>query len=982
MANVHLEVISSDLQTTARELQKLISGEVRFEHHDRMLWSTDASIYQVKPLGVVLPKQVDEAQQIVDWCRQNKLAILPRGGGTSLAGQTVNRAVVIDFSKYCQQIIAIDTAAKSAIVEPGVVLDNLNIAANCHGLMFGPDVATSTHATIGGMIGNNSAGAHSILFGRTVENVLALDVLLADGTKLSLHEGASETNEVVAQYTKQIFEIIKPIAELIKERYPKTLRRVNGYNLDLLLGAFDQSTPGTYDRVNLAHLFTGSEGTLGITLNATLKLVEVPKAKGLAIIAFNSINDALIAVANILTTNPAAVELIDDLIIKLARRNTEYSRYTDLLPKINDKHPQAVLYVEYFGNSEEEISQQLKVLSDQYPKGSVNSYIKEKEMAQAWKLRKAGEPLLYAIPGQRKPLTFIEDTAVDPNQLVEFIKEFRQIVTDNGTQAAYYAHASVGCLHIRPLICLTDPKDLKAMQDIASQVTELVKKYSGAMSGEHGDGRARSHLLEQFYGRKICNAFTAIKRIFDPNSLMNPGNIVNGPSMAESLRVKPKDKAAVVPQIKTFYRYDHEENFASAVALCSGAGMCRKQHGNTMCPSYRALVDERHSTRGRANALRLAITGQLSPDGKAPDFNDAQTIKTLDLCLSCKACKTECPSNVDVAKLKAEYTAQGFAANKHIPWRTRLFGNVRAINQISAAVWPAANFMNRMPPTAALIKFILGIDQRRSLPCVSKSLYRWFDKRNMQSAGKDRPSVILLPDCFTTYNDPQIGRAAVKVLEKFGYRVVLPKLGCCGRSQISLGLLSQAQEVCRNTANALLQCIKDENAIAVVGCEPSCVSAVKDDWLELDISLNKEVLKNLADKTFMIEDFLEARWAKHPNQLSFNPNSNGKKVMLHGHCHQKALWGMEYSENLLKRVVGNSLQVLDSGCCGMAGSFGYTKDHYDLSMQIGDLVLMPALKSDKDATILAPGTSCRHQINDATNRKALHPIELIAAAMS
>ena len=375
--------------------------------------------------------------------------------------------------------------------------------------------------------------------------------------------------------------------------------------------------------------------------------MEIPKAKGLAILAFSSINEALTAVGGILSTNPAAVELVDELIIKLARRNTEYSRYADLLPTIGGKQPQAVLYVEYFAQSKNEIAQLLEALCKQYPNGTANSYVDNDVMDRAWKLRKAGEPLLYAMPGLRKPLTFIEDTAVEPRQLVAFIKEFRQIVTDNGTEASYYAHASVGCLHIRPLICLSDPKDIKVMQDIASQITELVKKYSGALSGEHGDGRARSHLLEQFYGREICQAFKAIKQIFDPNGLMNPGNIVDGPSMTESLRVKPKDKLAVIPAVKTFYRYEHEQDFASAITMCSGAGMCRKQHGSTMCPSYRALLDERHSTRGRANALRLAITGQLSIDGQAPNWSDQQTIKTLDLCLSCKACKTDCPSNVD-----------------------------------------------------------------------------------------------------------------------------------------------------------------------------------------------------------------------------------------------------------------------------------------------------------------------------------------------
>ena len=965
----------------AHELETIVGsgGEVRFGRHDRMLYATDASIYQVEPLGVVIPGSIDRAIKAARHCLANGVPILPRGAGTSLAGQAVNRAVVIDFSPHCRRIVSIDPDNRRAVVEPGVVLDQLNQACAEHNLFFGPDVATSTHATLGGMIGNNSAGARSILYGRTVDHLHAVDLLMADGTRLDLKEGAAGRDDRVAALTRAVVDIVGPLAGEIRSRYPTTIRRVNGYNLDTILDQVEQTPAGDLDRVNLASLICGSEGTLGVVVSATVGLVPTPAHTGLAILALPDVDAALAALGSILQTGPAAVELIDDFIVELARRNVEYRRYVELLPALGDTAPGAILYVEYFADDRAELRDRLASLADRVPAAAMATYTDPDMMAAAWKLRRAGEPLLHAVPGERKPLTFIEDTAVDPARLPEFVRAFRAIVEAHGTTATYYAHASVGCLHIRPMISLRDPGDRAAVKAIAEAVTDLVKSYRGALSGEHGDGRVRSPLLRRFYGDAICDAFMAIKDIFDPGHLLNPDNIVNPGSMTDALRIEPAGRPVVVPELETFYRYDAEHGFAAAVEMCNGAGVCRKTAGGTMCPSYRALRDERHATRGRGNALRLAITGQL-PEGtreSGPVWNDPETIRTLDLCLSCKACKAECPSNVDIAKLKSEYTAQRYAMTGRVPRTVRLFADVRRVNRLGSAVFPLANAVTGFGPTAMLVKRLLGVDRRRSLPRFGPSLYRWFASRHSRTRQSPAgPVVVLMADCFTTWMEPHVGRAAVRVLEQLGYRVVVPRTGCCGRPLISQGMLTEAQSVCSATAVQLEQAVESNDAVALVGCEPSCVSAIRDDWLDLKMPVELPRLQALANRTQLIEQFVESSWDRHPSPPGARRVDSGPPVLLHGHCHQKALWGVETSADLLKRIVGGRLRVLDAGCCGMAGAFGYTTDHYDLSMAIGEGGLLAAVRAEPDAIVVAPGTSCRHQIIDGTGRRAVHPIEI------
>ncbi|HVZ94131.1 MAG TPA: FAD-linked oxidase C-terminal domain-containing protein [Phycisphaerales bacterium] len=1012
-----------------------VRGEVRLGKHDRMLYATDASIYQVEPLGVVIPADIEDACAAVRYCAEHGLPILPRGGGTSLAGQCVNRAVVIDFSANCRGVEPVDAAQRTCRAEPGLSIDDLNDAIRSTGLFFAPDPATSRQCNIGGAIGNNAAGTRSILYGRTAESLLGVDALLVSGERVRFDAGACARDPVARRLGQGVIGIVRRHERLIRERFPRTIRRNAGYALDMMLEDIDEADRAGRDpleSLNLAHLICGSEGTLAVTLGAELKLHPIPKAKGLAVLGFTSVDAAIAAVLPILALKPSAVELLDDLVIGLARQNAEYSKYVELMPQPDRGELMAVLYVEFFGASSDEITRKFGELKQivagvssgiQGERPGAAYYTDAPSMANALKLRKAGEPLLHGIPGKRKPLGFVEDNAVPVEHLAEFVREFRAIVEKRGTRAAFWAHASVGVLHVRPLLDLRDERDRRAMEEIAVEVADLAKRLGGVMSGEHGDGRARGPLLERFFGPELMGAFREIKHLFDPRHLLNPGNMVEpGPikSIHETTRVRPTGFDVHAEGIETFFDYSSEDGIDHAVELCNGSGVCRKKVGGTMCPSYMATLDERHSTRGRGNALRLAITGQLgrattgrgsertvvpqvtpgtavigqSTDacsGTGPFWGDPETLETLDLCLSCKACKTECPSNVDIAKYKAEYLAQTYRASSNIPLKARALGNVRALNRLGSMFAPIANALVNNPLLRALPNRVLGLAPRRSLPRYERSLYRLLgisatrggdQTKPAPSAGRDAPTVVLYADCFTTYNEPAIGVAAARVLSACGYRVVMPREsnGCCGRAAVSMGLLEDARRTAAESARTLLETIEQWGASAVVVCEPSCLSAIKDEWRTLKLAVDQRSLDKLAAMSHLVEDFISKRWESHPVKPKFRALSGD--IVLHGHCHQKALWGAETSAGLLRRMAGDNpgrVRVLDSGCCGMAGSFGYMADKYDLSMKIGELVLFPeARKLAPNDVLIAPGTSCRHQIKDGAARRALHPIEFAA----
>lgn len=978
----------------AARLRETVRGEVRFDSHNRMLYATDASLYQVEPIGVVIPAGVDDAARAAECCAESRVAILPRGGGTSLAGQCTNRAVVVDLSPNCREVLRVDEAARTAEVEPGITIEDLNDVLRPRGLFFAPDPATGRHATIGGCIGNNAAGARSIRYGRTSENVLGVEAWTPAHGRLRFEGGASSRDARALEITRRVAAIVLNVEGAIRERFPKTVRRNAGYGLDMVLASLDEGGATAWwrdragsargelpaellDRVNLAHLLCGSEGTLALTLGATLRLCPVARASGLAVLGFRDLDEAIALVPAILTTRPTAVELLDDTVIDLARANLEYRRYVDLLPPPLGGPLKAALYVEYFAEDAAGVAGAFAALRGVAGACALHAHEQAAAIRDAWKLRKAGEPLLHGIAGDRKPITFVEDNAIPVENLAEFVREMRAITARHGTRAAFYAHASVGVLHVRPLLDVHDPGDRNHMRAIAVETADLAKRLGGVMSGEHGDGRVRGPLLERFYGPEICRAFREVKSVFDPANLMNPGMVTQpGPveSITERLRVLPAGKPVEPAGAELLFDYADQHGFRGAVEMCNGAGVCRKKQGGTMCPSYMATLDERHSTRGRGNALRLAITGQLAAlgsGGGASPWSDPGTMETLRLCLSCKACKTECPSNVDIARLKAEYTAQRYA-REGAPLAARLFGAVRTLNR-AGSLWPAlANWNANRRFSRWLAERVAGIDRRRSLPRFERSLSR----RWGGDAAGSGPAVALFGDCFTMYNEPGIGLATRRVLEAFGYRVVLAAPGCCGRAKISTGLVREAIGEIDATIAGLRPFIEDKSVEAILVAEPSCLSAMKDDWLQVRLRSSPTLRASLRDKAFLPEEFLDKRWDAHPRRPEFRPPGNG--VVLHGHCHQKALWGVESSARMLRRVAGDRLRVPDTGCCGMAGSFGFTRDRFDLSMRIAELSVFPAVRESVGAAFVATGTSCRHQVRDGMGVVATHPMEFLA----
>jgi len=972
-AGASAAISDAQREQLAADLVRMDLGDVRFDRHNRALYSTDASLYQVDPIGVVLPRDAQAILYAVRYCAEHGVAILPRGGGTSLAGQGVNHAVVFDLSPNFRKVLEIDSANGIAVVEPGLSIDELNrhLLEKRENLFFAVDPATTAQASIGGCIGNNAAGARSVRYGRTSENLAGVQVVLSTGEMIWLEPAAGRRNPAALRIADQISSIVRRYADEIRARFPRLIRRNAGYGLDLILNQLDRGM-GAAD-LDCSGLICGSEGTLAVIVAAKLKLHSIPAARGLAIAAFDSVDAAIEAVPAILATGASAVELLDDVLLGAARDNLQCRPFVDLIPSQNGDIS-AALYVEYQAETSavppaQQIDNRFDALRSILPGREISFYRDAPSQLRAWTLRKSGEALLHNVSAKRKPVTFVEDNAIPVENLARFVREFRRIMTEHKTSAAYYAHASVGVLHVRPMLDLHEPRDLENMRQIAGEVAELARDCGGVMSGEHGDGRARGPLLEAFYGPQLMQAFAEVKRVFDPVGILNPGMIVSTASLGgitDNLRIAAETKG--LADAETYFDYSDQEGFRSAVEQCNGAGFCRKTAGGTMCPSYRATLDERHSTRGRGNALRMAIVGD------APAWNDPDTLATLDLCLSCKACKTECPSNVDIARLKAEYTAQRFHMDG-IPLQARAFGDVRALNRIGSLAPGFFNAIARISPLRAIANHLLGLSPQRSLPRFGRSLHQMLPDT---SPRQDRPKVVLYSDCFTAFTESDIGLAAAQIMESLGYTVRVPRIGCCGRAMISTGMLPAAIRTIDRTIADLREFIDDPSVKAIMVCEPSCLSAIKDDWLQLRVAAPLDLRRRLAAKSMLAEDFIHRFWDEHPSQPQVRI-ADGPSVLLHGHCHQKALWGDETSAGLIRRFAGQRLQVIPSGCCGMAGSFGFTAEHYDLSMRIGELSVFPPIRnSAHDSIILAPGTSCRHQIHDGAARIALHPIQWIA----
>lgn len=948
-------------QELERRLRERVTGEVRFDRLSRILYSTDASMYQIEPVGVFLPKTREEVITAVQIAGEMNIPVIPRGGGTGLAGQTVGKALIIDFSKYLNEILELNVEERWVRVQPGVVLDELNAYLKPHGLHFAPDVATSSRANVGGMISNNSAGAHSVKYGKTIDHVIELEVVLTDGTVCRWGEMDGEQvrerveqKNLEGQIFREVVRLSRTHRDEIEKRYPKILRRVGGYNLD----AFIDDKP-----FNMSRMVVGSEGTLVAVTEAKVNLEPLPGAKALGVIQFNDLIESMRAVAPILKTEPAAVELVDKMILDQTKGSIELSKQRAWV----EGDPDAVLVVEYYGESLEEISPRLddleKLLAEAGLGYGFRRAVSPEEQENVWNVRKAGLGLLMGIIGDAKPVAFVEDAAVDPERLPEYIEEFERIVRSHNTVAGYYAHASVGLLHIRPVVNLKSPTGVAQMRSIAEEVRDLVLEFGGAMSGEHGDGLVRSCWNEQMFGSRLYGAFRQVKRAFDPKGLMNPGKIVDAPMMTENLRIGPHYR---VEEPQTHFDFSSQGGFARAIEMCNGVGQCRKKLVGTMCPSYMATLDEVDTTRGRANALRAAISGEL--DG---GLTDEAVKDALDLCLECKACKSECPSNVDMAKLKYEFVAQYYEKHGR-PLRAWLFGNIELINRLGCLLAPVSNWLAGAGVSKTMMER-LGIAPERSLPPFARRTFEhWFTRRHAPAADR---KVALFADTYLNYNYPNIGIAATEVLEAAGFEVILADKRCCGRPMLTGGMISEVKRNAAYNVETLSEYVRD--GYEIVGFEPSCVSMLTDDYVDL---IDDEDTRLVADHTHTFESFLARLDGDGTLNLSFGDLE--KTILVHGHCHQKALWGIGPSLKVLNLPPGYSATAIDSACCGMAGSFGYEKEHYDISLKIGDSRLLSVVReASQDVEIAAAGLSCREQIANATGRHARHPAEVLREAL-
>ena len=954
------------------ELTARISGEVRFDRTSRMLYSTDASNYQIEPIGVVIPKSADDAIGAVELAASHGMPILPRGGGSSLAGQTVGAALVIDFSKYCNRILDLNLEAGTVTVETGSSLDLLNRQLKANGLMFGPDPSSSNRATIGGVIGNNSTGAHSILYGMTADNVISTRITLSGGGTFELAPGTADELTALAAHSDargrlltQLLNYQERHSDLIARDFPPHWRRSTGYSLNEFIKP--DFNPG--------RLVVSSEGTLATVLSATMKAVPVPKMTALVVLQFADLVASMEATSTILETGPSAIELMDKMLIDLTRAQPAYAPQIAFI----EGDPAAVLCVEYYGETEKELRQKCDDLIVTLAARSVGMsadpivVLDPKQQADIWKVRKDGLGLLYSIRGDYKPIPVIEDVSVPVEHLPEFVRTVEEMVAGYGTTAAYYAHASAGCLHIRPLVNLKEQRGVEIMKELADQAAEMAHKFGGVMSGEHGDGLQRSELNERIFGPELYDAMRELKRIFDPAGLMNPGKKVDAPSMIENLRFGPTYHSA---PIKTYFDYTREGGFLRAVEQCNGAAVCRKLKAGTMCPSFMATRDEQDTTRARANALRNALAGRAGFDKK--DFTSKATYEVMDLCLSCKACKTECPSSVDMAKLKMEFLAHYHDAHG-TPLRARLFGHIHTISRLTRPVAPIANFVLRTQFGRPMMKAMGVHPERRLSPFQFKTFSTWWRKHdaNLSLDRKTRGKVVYFNDTFTEYNYPRIGIAAVQLLEAAGFEVVIEhRHACCGRPALSKGLLNDAKRAAARNVHALAHYAKA--GIPIVGTEPSCILTLRDEYV--DLLPGDEDVEAVASHSYMIDEFLAK--LETTGRLGVGWKSDPQPVMFHGHCHQKALIGMGPSMAILK-AAGCAATESGAGCCGMAGSFGYETEHYDVSRKIGEERLFPAVAEQGEDTVIAvSGVSCRQQIEHFTERKTTHIVEVLAGRVA
>ena len=967
-------VTASALQ---RDLEREIAGEVRFDGVSRALYSTDASVYQIEPLGVVVVRSAEDVITAVRIAGRHGVSITARGGGTSQAGQAIGAGLQLDTSKYLNRVLEVNAAERWAWIEPGVVLDELNAQLKPLGLRFAPDISTASRATVGGMIANNSSGARSVMYGMTIDHVLELRVVLADGSTAHFRPltaaelaAACAGDSLAASCYRTVRDTAARCRDEIDRRFPKVLRRVGGYNLDEFV---DESKP-----VNLAKILVGSEGTLALVTAAKVNLVALPAAKAVLTIEFDQLLDALGTTPLVLRHSPSAVEVMDRFILDHAKESPALDA---LRRTILQTDPGALLCVEMYGDRPSDLMPRLDALERDLAASGVRCqwrrFVEPAEQARVWSLREAALGLSMAMKGDDKSLSFVEDTAVAPEKLRDYIDRFLQLIRRHGTSAGVYAHASVGCLHVRPVVNLKTAEGVARFEAIANDVADLVLEFGGALSGEHGDGMVRGAFTEKMFGPVLYDAFRTVKRAFDQHGLFNPGKIVDTPPLTANLRYGAAYHTADPP---TWFDYGEYGGMGRAVEMCSGLGVCRKTLDGTMCPSYMATREEKHSTRGRANTLRLTLAGRLDEAG----LGDEGVYDVLDLCLECRACKAECPVGVDVARFKSEFLAD-YWRRHGTPLHARAMAHIHRLSVLASPFAPLVNAVAGSAPGRWITEQLLGIDRRRTPPpFVRDTFRRQFARRPITNSpvtpipNPQSPPPVLFVDTFTNFNHPHIGVAAVDVLGAAGVQVRLLQHGCCGRPMISKGLLDDARGAASANADALFAAAARGEPIVFL--EPSCLSAVKEDAPALLRGEAQRKARVVAGACLLFEDYLEQQWKA--GHAALDLKGGPARVLLHGHCHQKAMGVLPPARALLSRIPGATVIDLDAGCCGMAGSFGYAREHYDVSRAIGERKLLPAARAmTADTVLVAPGTSCREQVRHFTGARALHPAELLRSSL-